>query len=48
MRYLRELARGLGFGQTEPILIYEDNRAVILPVEVECSDGGGPKHVDVK
>jgi hypothetical protein len=26
VKYLRELTRGLGFGQTEPTLIYEDNK----------------------
>jgi hypothetical protein len=48
VKYLRELARGLGFGQTEPTLIYEDNRAAILTAEAECSAGGRLKHVDVK
>ena len=48
IKYLRELARGLGFGQTEPTLIYEDNRVVILTAEAECSAGGRFKHVDVK
>jgi hypothetical protein len=48
VKYLQELARVLGFGQTEPTLIYEDNRASILTVEVECSAGGRLKHVDVK
>jgi len=48
VKYLRELSRGLGVGQTEPTLIYEDNRAVILTVEAECSAGGRLKHVDVK
>ena len=48
VKYLRELARGLGFGQTEPTLIYEDNRAAILTAEVECSAGGRLRHVDIK
>jgi hypothetical protein len=45
---LRELARGLGFAQAEPTLIYEDNRAEIMVAEAECSAGGRLKHVDVK
>ena len=48
VKYLRELARGLGFTQTEPTLIYEDNRAAIMVAEAECSAGGRLKHVDVK
>jgi len=48
VKYLRELARGLGFGQTEPTLIYEDNRAAILTAEAECSAGGRLRHVDIK
>jgi hypothetical protein len=48
VKYLRELTSGLGFGQTEPTLLYEDNRAVILTAEAECSAGGRLKHVDVK
>ena len=48
VKYLRELARGLGFEQTEPTLIYEDNRAAILTAEAECSAGGRLRHVDVK
>ncbi len=48
VKYLRELSRGLGFGQIEPTLIYEDNRGVILTAEAECSSGGRLKHVDVK
>ena len=48
VKYLRELARGLGFAQTEPTLIYEDNRAAIMVAEAECSAGGRLKHVDVK
>jgi hypothetical protein len=48
VKYLRELARGLGFGQTEPTLIYEDNKDAILTEESECSSGGRLKHVDVK
>jgi hypothetical protein len=47
VKYLRELARGLGFGQTESTLIYEDNRVVILTVEAEYSTGGWFKDVDV-
>jgi hypothetical protein len=47
VKYLRELARGLGFGQTEPTLIYEDNRVVILTVETEYSTRGWFKDVDV-
>jgi hypothetical protein len=39
IKYLWELARGLGFEQTEPTLIYEDNKAAILTVEAECSKG---------
>jgi hypothetical protein len=35
VKYLRELARGLGFEQTEPTLIYEDNRVAILTAEAE-------------
>ncbi len=38
----------MGFGQTEPTLIYEDNRASILTAETECSAGGRLKNVDVK
>jgi hypothetical protein len=48
VKYLRELARGLGFAQAEPTLIYEDNRAAIMVAEAECSAGGRLKHVDVK
>jgi hypothetical protein len=48
VKYLRELARGLGFTQTEPTLIYEDNRTAIMVAEAECSAGGRLKHVDVK
>ncbi len=48
VKYLRELARGLGFAQAEPTLIYEDNRAVIMVAEDECSVWGRLKHVDVK
>ncbi len=48
VKYLWDSSRGLGFGQTEPTLIYEDNRAPILTTEVECSTGGRFKHVDVK
>jgi hypothetical protein len=48
VKYLWELARGLGFGQTEPTLIYEDNRAAILTAEAECSTVGRLKYVDVK
>jgi hypothetical protein len=48
VKYLWELARGLGFGQTESTLIYEDNRVAILTAEAECSVGGRFKHVDVK
>jgi len=48
VKYLRELARGLGFAQTEPTLIYEDNRTTIIVAEAECSAGGRLKHVDVK
>ncbi len=48
VKYLRELARGLGFAQTEPTLIYEDTRAAIMVAEAECSAGGRLKHVDVK
>ncbi len=48
VKYLRELTRGLRFGQTESTLIYEDNRAAILTAEAECSAGGRLKHVDVK
>ncbi len=48
VKYLRELARGLGFGQTESTLIWEDNRATILTTEAECSVGRTLKHVDVK
>ena len=48
VKYSRELARGLGFEQTEPTLIYEDNRAAILTAEAECSTEGRLKHVDVK
>ncbi len=47
-KYLRELARGLGFVQAEPTLIYKDNRAAIMVAEAECSAGGRLKHVDVK
>ncbi len=38
----------MGFTQTEPTLIYEDNRAAIMVAEAECSAGGRLKHVDVK
>jgi hypothetical protein len=48
VKYLWELSRGLGFGQTEITLIYEDNRAAILTSESERSAGGSLKHVDVK
>ncbi len=48
VKCLRELTRGLGFEQNEPTLIYEDNRAVILTAEVECSVGGKIKHAVVK
>ncbi len=48
VKYLRELARGLGFAQAEPTLIYEDSRAAIMVAEAECSAGGRLKHVDVK
>ncbi len=45
VKYLRELTRGLGFGQTAPTLIYEDNRAVLLTAETECSPGDHDKGV---
>jgi hypothetical protein len=48
VKYLRELAHGLGFAQAEPTLIYEDNPAEIMVAEAECSAGGRLKHVDVK
>jgi hypothetical protein len=41
-------ARGLGFGQTDPTVIYEDDRVVILTTEAEYSAGGSLKHIDVK
>ena len=48
VRYLRQLAKGLGFEQKEPTLCYEDNRATIMSAENECSAAGRMKHVDVK
>jgi hypothetical protein len=48
VKYLRELARGLGFAQAEPTIIYEHNHVVIMTAEAEWSTGGRLKHVDVK
>ena len=48
MRYLRQLAKGLGFEQKEPTLCFEDNKAAIMTAENECSAAGRMKHVDVK
>ena len=36
MRYLRQLAKGLGFEQKEPTLCYEGNKAAIMTAENEC------------
>ncbi len=35
MRYLRQLAKGLGFEQKEPTLCFEDNKEAIMTVENE-------------
>jgi hypothetical protein len=48
VRYLRQLAKGLGFEKTEPTLCFEDNKAAIMTAENECSAAGRMKHVDVK
>ena len=48
MRYLRQLAKGLGFEQKEPTLCFENNKAAIMTAENECSAAGRMKHVDVK
>jgi hypothetical protein len=52
VRYLRQLAKGLGFEQTEPTLCFEDNKEAIIMTaenqENECSAAGRMKHVDVK
>jgi len=48
VRYLRQLAKGLGFEQKEPTLCFEDNKAAIMTAENECSAAGRMKHVDVK
>jgi hypothetical protein len=48
VRYLRQLAKGLGFEQKEPTLCFEDNKKAIMTAENECSDAGRMKHVDVK
>ena len=37
VRYLRQLAKGLGFEQKEPTLCFEDNKAAIMTAENECS-----------
>ena len=48
MRYLRQLAKGLGFEQKEATLCFEDNKAAIMTAENECSAAGRMKRVDVK
>jgi hypothetical protein len=48
VRYLRQLAKGLGFEQKEPTLCFEDNKEEIMSAENECSAAGRMKHVDVK
>ena len=48
MRYLRQLAKGLGFHQKESILCVEDNKRTIITTENKCSVTGHMKHVDVK
>ena len=48
VRYLRQLAKGLGFEQKEPTLCFEDNKAAIMTAENECIASGRMKHVDVK
>jgi hypothetical protein len=48
VRYLRQLAKGLGFEQKELTLCYEDKKAAIMTAENECSAAGRMKHVDVE
>jgi hypothetical protein len=48
VRYLRQLAKGLGFERKEPTLCFEDNKVAIMTVDKECSAAGRMKHVDVK
>jgi hypothetical protein len=48
VRYLRKLAKGLGFEQKDPTLCFEDIKAAIMTAENECSAAGPMKHVDVK
>ena len=48
VRYLRQLAKGLGFEQKEQTLCFEDNKEAIMTTENECSVAGHMKHVDVK
>jgi hypothetical protein len=48
VKYLRELSRGLGHPHRDATLVFEDNRAVILVAQNECSTSGRMRHVDVK
>ena len=48
MKYLRSLMRELGHKQAESTLIWEDNKAVILIAEIECSSAGRSKDIDVR
>jgi hypothetical protein len=46
VRYLRQLAKGLGFEQKEPTLCFEDNKEASMTTENECSAAGRMKHVE--
>ena len=46
--YIRNLLQELGFPQSEPTLIWEDNKACILLAEQETSSAGRCKHIDIK
>ena len=46
--YIRNLLQELGFAQSEPTLVWEDNKACILLAEQESSSAGRCKHIDIK
>ena len=48
VRYLRMLLAELGYAQTQPTEVLEDNQAAIVIAEGTVSGGGRAKHIDVR